>query len=434
MWANPLKHSCTCWICLEESTFNSSWIRHECGCNLQVHKLCYLHWLYRLNEDYIARTFSTKNAILVSEDNLRRTMCYLVDGHKHFQRNVSLADIYYCLPFIKAKNSGSLAYPISVINILGINYSISFKLVRIPTVLPIAYAECPQCKKHIVNHQVSVTSGSMCLKVFYWSKMTIRSITIAITLAISTMNIGKWWFKLGLWQMRWIFPEKVLRVILDISTTKALDVYSETMGGISSVPQLTRLLIFGFPVYLMGIRSSFSALSRFRWLYSLLLAVRAGHYDSQNTKVLSRTLATCNICSLVHSILISPMLSRLYEYMVKSVNPYFYLTEPSLDVYPSQEYENVIIKTSWCDVLFESVVWPALGSILGGKLFDAATCLQHTLGFQWSPAFSPNDCRMIFNFVGCGVTAIARQLLNIWATHLRVNELKQLQKSLEDEA
>lgn len=370
---------------------------------------------------------------MVSENNLRRNMCNLVDGHRDFHREMSFADLLDTIPFLKNKRPDGITYPVSLISIFGFNYAISFQFGRTLMALPIKFADCPQCKKHIVDHQITVTSRSPCLALFYWTKIIIRNVSLALTLTFSTLNIGKWWFKLGLWQMRCIFPEKVLRVVLDISTTKALDVYGETMKGLASVPQLSRFLVFGFPVYLMGVRSSYSTLNRFRWLYSLVLSIRAGHYDSQSTKVLSRTLTACNICILLHSLLISPVLSRLYEYMVKSVNPYFFLTDRTLDFFPSQEYGDIIIKTSWYDVLFESVVWPALGSLLGGKLFDGATWLQSSLGFHWSPPCSPNDCRMIFNFVGCGITAVARQLLNVWATHLRAKELKQIQESIEED-
>ncbi|CAR31020.1 hypothetical protein ZYGR_0P03260 [Zygosaccharomyces rouxii] len=432
MFKNPFKQDCTCWICLEESNFDSAWIRHECGCNLQVHKLCYLHWLYSINRNYISRNLVTKNFNLVTEDDLKRTICYLVDGHRNLHREVSLSEFLNTLPFIRSKSNEPMSSSVGIMSLLGINYTISFRIVRSPMALPVEFADCPQCKNHVVNQQITFTSRSFFLAIFYWTKSVIRNTTIALTLVLSTLNIGKWWFKIGLWQLRCIFPENVLRVILDISTTRALNVYGETMNGLVSIPQMTRFLIFGFPVCLMGVRSSYPTLNRFRWLYTLVLSVRAGHYDPKATRLLSRTLTTCNICMLLNSAVITPFLSRYYEYLVKAVTPYFCPIDKSLDVFPSQGYGNVIIKTSWYDVLFESIVWPAFGSLVGGKLFDAVTWIQREFGLNWTPSCSPNDCRMVFNFVGCGLTAVARQLLNMWASHMRAKELKQLQESIEE--
>ncbi|GAV54593.1 hypothetical protein ZYGR_0AN00610 [Zygosaccharomyces rouxii] len=432
MFKNPFNQNCTCWICLEESNFDSAWILHECGCNLQVHKLCYLHWLYSINKNYISKNLVTKNLNLVTEDDLKRTMCYLVDSHRNLHREVSLSEFLNTLPFIRPKTNEPVAPSVSIMSVLGINYSISFRIVRSPMSLPVEFAECPQCKNPVVNRQITFTSRSFFLAVFYWTKSFIRNTTIALTLALSTLNIGKWWFKIGIWQLRCIFPENVLRVILDISTTKALNVYGETMSGLVSIPQMTRFLIFGFPVCLMGVRSTNPTLNRFRWLYSLALSVRAGHYDSNNTKLLSRTLTTCNICMFLHSAITTPFISRFYEYLVKTATPYFCPIDKSLDSFPSQGYGDVIIKTSWYDVLFESILWPAIGSMVGGKLFDAVTWIQREFGLNWSPSCSPNDCRMVFNFVGCGVTAVARQLLDMWASYMRAKELKQLQESIEE--
>lgn len=432
MFENPLKKRCICWICLEESNFDAAWIHHECGCNLQVHKLCYLHWLYSINKDYILKNLVTKNLSLVTEDDLKLAMCYLIDGHRDFHREVSFSEFFNNLPFMKTKSNESITSSMNIMSILGINYSISFRIVRTPMTLPVEYAECPQCRKHIVDHQITFTRPSFCLAVIHWIKIAVRNTILTSTLVFSTLNVGKLWFKIGIWQLRCIFPENVLRVILDTSTTKALDVYGETMNGLISVPPLTRFLVFGYPLYLMGARSSYPSLNRFRWLYSLVLSVRAGHYDPKASNVLSKTLTCCNLSMLLHSVLIKPFLSRYYEYLVKDARPYFHPVDKELDFFPSRDYDNIIIKTSWYDVVFESMVWPVLGSILGGKIFDAVTWIQRELGFNWSPSCSPNDCRMVFNFVGCGVTAAARQLLNMWTTHMRVKELKKLQESIDD--
>lgn len=432
MFKNPFSQNCTCWICLEESVFDSTWIRHECGCNLQVHKLCYLHWLYSINKSYISKNLVTDNLNLVTEDDLKRTICHLVDGHRNLHREVSLSEFLNSLPFVRPKKKEPVISSVNIMSILGINYSIAFRIVRSPTSLPVEFAECPQCKSPVVNQQITFRSQSFFLELFYWTKSFIRNTTITLTLVLSTLNIGKWWFKIGIWQLRYLFPENVLRVILDTSTTKALNVYGETMNGLVSIPQVTRFLIFGFPLCLMGIRSPNLTLNGFKWLYSLVLTVRAGNYNSNSTKLLSRTLSACNICMLLHSVVATPFISKYYERLIKIKTPYFFPIDRSLNAFPSHRYGDVIIKTSWYDTLFETILWPAVGSMVGGKLFDFVTWIQKEFGLNWSLSCSPNDCRMIFNFVGCGVTAFARQLLNMWVSYMRTKELKQLQESIEE--
>lgn len=431
MFAGLFKRKCLCWICLEESTTDSSWIHHQCGCNLQVHKLCYFKWLYDMNKSYIAGNWTPKFGAETHEEGLKRKMCYLIDGHRDFQREVVSAELFSSLPII-GTSWFTVVYlpPMLALNAFGVKYSLGSQSFKIPMDLPIEYADCPQCKKPIVSRSIFYTSRSPTLAICYELKKLVRGVTLMALVAFSTLNIGKWSFKLGLWQLRCIFPETVLRSLLDISTTKALDVYAETMAGRTTVPHVTQFLVLGFPLYFAGLRGSSTILKKLQWIYSLVFTIRAGHYEGGSRGIMSRTFTITNLCILFHSAIVSPTLSRLYEFMVKSVRPYFYLADETMDIFPSEEYSDVIIKTAWYDVLFESVLWPFLGGLLGGKLFDRYIWLQKELNFNCTPKGSPNEFRMIFNLLGCGIIAVGRQTLNLYTTYLRVKELKQLQESI----
>lgn len=430
LFAGLFKRKALCWICLEESNIDASWIRHECGCNLQVHKRCYFRWLFDLNKSFVQGKSSLNFDFEPFEEELKRKMCYAIDGHRDFQRVHHSGEIIGILPMGKVTlNNMFYLPPMLALNVFGYAFPLAYQ--NVPIELPINIAPCPQCKKPIVFEPVVFTSNSAILAIIYRIRKLIRGTTVIALLTLSTINLGKWSFKLGLWQLRCLFPEQVLRPLLDVSTTKALDVYSETMAGRMSVPNVTQFLIFGFPFYLLGVRGSSPGLKKFQWIYSLIFTVRAGHYHGNSQNVLSKTVSMINLCVLFHSAIVSPTLTRVYEFMVKSVRPYFCLTSCSMDIFPSEEYSEVIIETPWYDVLFESTVWPFLGGLLGGKLFDSFIWLQKEIHLNSIPTGSPNEVQMAFNLLGCGLISVARQTLNLYISYLRTQELKQLQESIE---
>lgn len=204
------------------------------------------------------------------------------------------------------------------------------------------------------------------------------------------------------------------------------------MHGRMSVPNVTQFLVFGFPLYLIALRGSFPALKKLQWIYSLVFTVRAGHYAGKSPNIVSNIVSAANLLVLFHSTIVSPTLTRLYELMVKSVRPYFCVTSDYMDIFPSDEYANVIVETSWSDVIFESTLWPLVGGLLGGKLFDAFVWLQDKLSYQCTPSGSPNEVRMVFNVLGCGILSVARQTFNLYLTYLRIQELKQIQETFEE--
>ena len=431
MFAGLRKRKGLCWICLEESTLNRSWTRHECGCKLDIHKDCYFKWLFDLNKSSQQGKWAPDCGFEPFQDELKRKICNAIDCHRDFQKTIPPTEMIGSLPLFWEFWAGTADMSVILIgNILGFDSFVRYPYVQAE--LPIEIAPCPQCKKPIVAKPVKFTSTSWVLSLAYRLKKIISGATMLTVLAFSTLNIGKWTFKLGLWQLRCLFPEKVLRTLLDVSTTKALDVYGETMHGRMSVPNVTQFLVFGFPLYLIALRGSFPALKKLQWIYSLVFTVRAGHYAGKSPNIVSNIVSAANLLVLFHSTIVSPTLTRLYELMVKSVRPYFCVTSDYRDIFPSDEYANVIVETSWSDVIFESTLWPLVGGLLGGKLFDAFVWLQDKLSYQCTPSGSPNEVRMVFNVLGCGILSVARQTFNLYLTYLRIQELKQIQETFEE--
>lgn len=410
---------------------DSSWTRHECGCKLDIHKVCYFKWLFDLNKSSQQGKWASDCGLEPFQDELKRKMCNAIDCHRDFQRTISPVELIGSLPIFW--DSWLENADVSVLiasNVLGFNGF--FRYPYIQTELPIEVAPCPQCKKPIVSRPVRFTSRSWVLSLVYRLRKMVRGATMLALLAFSTLNIGKWTFKLGLWQLRCLFPEKALRTLLDVSTTKALDVYGETVHGRMSVPNVTQFLVFGFPLYLIALRGSFPAMKKLQWIYSLIFTLRAGHYTGKSPNVFSNLASATNLLILFHSTIVSPTLTRIYELMVKSVRPYFCVTSDCMDIFPSEEYSNIIIETSWYDVLFESALWPVLGGLLGGKLFDFFVWLQSKSSYRFTPNGSPNEVRMIFNVLGCGILSVARETFNLYLTYSRIQELKQIQEIFEE--
>ncbi|QLL31024.1 hypothetical protein HG536_0A08390 [Torulaspora globosa] len=419
-----------CWICLEESTMDSSWTRHECGCNLQVHKCCYFRWLFDLNKSSEQGKWGLDLGF-EPLDELRRNMCYLVDCHREFQSELSAVEVMTFVPLLKgAWVSTFEVSPLGAVNAFTINLPLSLEhqVIAFPIVIP----PCPQCKRPIFSRPVHFTSSSVFLSAAYQVKKLIRAAAVMALLTVSTLNIGKWAFNLGLWQLRCLFPERVLRSVLRVSTTKALDVYGETMQGRRSIPSVTQFLVLGFPFYLMGLRGSSRVLNKLQWIYSLVFTVRAGHHTGKSRNALSHLVSVINLSVLFNSTIVSPTLTRIYEFMVKKARPYFCLTSDSMDIFPSQEYSNIIIKTSWHDVLFEAAVWPWCGEKVGSKLFDLFVWVQKEIPYKFTPEASPDEVRMVFNVLGCGLLAIARQSLNLYITYRRAQELRKLQDCFDE--
>ncbi|EDO17373.1 hypothetical protein Kpol_1060p29 [Vanderwaltozyma polyspora DSM 70294] len=426
---------CFCWICLDESSFDSSWIRHECGCNLQLHKKCYMKWLYNLNKKQMNERLSVYDQGVSLDSDLTSRMFYLVDGHLDFCRELSTAEIITSIPVVGVPLFSILCIPLLTgLTTFGIKYLVKLIFSYVPLKPPITHAECPQCKKYIETRAITFRSRSIVLELYYQLKRMIRTGTVLVAVTLSTLNLGKWWFKLGLWQLRKIFPEDVLRVLLDISTTKALDVYSETINGLISVPNSSKFLIFGFPLYLFSLTDNYSVLNKWRWLWSLVATIRVSYYDSSSSSVMYNIFSSFSLLIWSYSNFISPLVEYKYKELVARASPYYLdsIAKYQGDNNRSQRYSDILIKSSWYDNLFDSIIWPVCGSLLGNKLLRCFLWLRRNKIISWDPDMAPNLFSMLCKLVGCAVVAMSAQGLKYYMSYKRMKELRELQSSILD--
>lgn len=424
------KGSGLCWICLDESQLDSSWIEHSCGCNLQIHKICYYRLLYDLNKTEIRDNYTELIDFEDIDDSLKRRICHVMDGHRDFHREVYPREVLGSA-YLFGKSLTRALY-LSPMSFFGSSYQSFCSSGRSPSYLLIEHATCPQCRKLIVPKDPFYTSRSRTLSICYGIRKLVRSITVVGLLGLSILNYEKWSFKLGLMQLRCIFPEKVLRKILDVSTTQCLDVYAETKNGRVSIPRMTHLLVLGFPLYIASLKDQTFSKGIFEFTYSMIICIRSINCEGGANGIASKTISLTNLFIIFYSSLVNPAISSIYEFMVKSLRPYFCLTSDKMDLFPIREYSDIIIRTEWYDVVFESVIWPFLGKKLGGFLYDQ---FLHTLSFlnlQYLTSGSPDEARMVFNIIGSGTIAISRQLFNLRLTYLRIQELKEIQSTVKD--
>ncbi|CCE62989.1 hypothetical protein TPHA_0D03540 [Tetrapisispora phaffii CBS 4417] len=428
----PFKR-CHCWVCLDDSDFDSTWIIHQCGCQLQIHKKCYFKWLYSLNKEHISQQLRNRSNGLISEETLYKRLCYLFDGHRDFYRNISFVENIVGIPIIGIPCFTFICIPmIFSFETLGVN-CFSKMITEYPLPPPITSVYCPQCKKYIKKSDLDITSDSIILKLSYWGKKLIRWGISLVAISLPIVNLGKLWFQLGLWQLRQVFPEEILTALCDISTTKALDVYGGTVNGILSVPSSSKIVIFGFPLYLLGLAGDYDLFNRLRWLAPVVaLKLKVSNDQSLN---IARTCINISYGFIsLHSYIIKPLQNKYYYKMVKDAKPYYlHDNEDSegdtiLDSYRGK-YGNILISTRIFDVFIEATLWPLLGRIVGEKIFCGFIWLQNNSYVTYQPDASPNSLSMIFNFAGMGIVSLANQVFKGYVTRLRVQELKELQRN-----
>ena len=157
MFAGLRKRKGLCWICLEESTLNRSWTRHECGCKLDIHKDCYFKWLFDLNKSSQQGKWAPDCGFEPFQDELKRKICNAIDCHRDFQKTIPPTEMTGSLPLFWEFWAGTADMSVILIgNILGFDSFVRYPYVQAE--LPIEIAPCPQCKKPIVAKPVKFTS------------------------------------------------------------------------------------------------------------------------------------------------------------------------------------------------------------------------------------------------------------------------------------
>lgn len=432
-----------CWICLDEKCVNDDWIAHQCGCNLEVHRKCLVGWIYDLNKSKLGKYYTHDTYKINSSVDIERRICYLLDKNREFSREIGLAETVQDIPIL-----GQTWATIICVGDLIIRAAARLKLPDelfqnndLWRGLPEEIPSCPQCKSKILKDKRALECRpSFLLSVFAHFRNAVRYCGTLVALHANATNPMKYLFKVGLWQLRCLFNEKSLRKILEISNTKALDVYGETTRGILSLTTNKKILIMGFPVFLFTFNSSgiyaYAFKVFFPWL--LLKNVKAN-------KLCSDAITAHNLAIAIFNVSLRPLAEKLYEKWIRDSEPYFLpKTRPSnahpgsASFRPSEvsSFSDILIKSQWYDTMLASLLWPYTSSFVGQTLAAHNPLLNSWLLKRY-PSASSDDCNMVYTLVCSFCLYAAYELFHLGVSYQRVKELLKIQdivaSSHEDE-
>lgn len=418
---------------MEESNANGSYIVHDCGCNLQVHKRCLIKWLFTLNkkrlDGYDINDFYKINTVR----ELKRRICYLVDGNRILHEDMNTVETIQSLPVVGQTWASFICVTdLAIRAILGLSTP-KYRSHELWRGVPIESVECPQCKKKVLARPLQYTSGSPVLFLLRLTKQVNRYAAVIFLCVASSTNIVKWWLKCALWQLRCIMPESVLRKALKVTTTRALDVYFNSMTGFRSIDQHTKLLVLGFPIYLASLRFSKSLFAHLRFLYPFLLVKH-----QLTNGLLAKVSSYTELLVLFYPLLFDTLSNSIVNRWLAKSQPYF--LEPkwnaavhdySFEYADEADQADLVIKSTWCDIFIENLIWPWLGKQISSKILSRIGWIANCLT-SICPEATPDECEYAMNVFGCVAVVLGKDLIRLYLTFRRLKELEAFQDFISD--
>ncbi|CAL9733016.1 hypothetical protein MOUN0_O11518 [Monosporozyma unispora] len=448
----------TCWICLDEETDQTNqkklWYKHSCHCNLQIHKKCYLTLIYKSIQDITSSLQGDVYGTPISQKYLKGSLSSFIyhNGYhpldtlwwafKRFMpsliinaiKNTLLSYVYdekilaeWRTPFITWKSVTTLD------RITEDTLPEIFKtnLDHLP--------KCPQCKKAILSsHDMNFIHQP----IWYWAYDKLLEyvdyfffIGVSVSLLANPLAIL---LEIGLWQLRCIFPESQLRYILNLETSRTLDVYFKSLKGIASISGINKVIVGGFPLYLFGttcgITKQFPIIILTSLFWSTSFTQRLGSYKKIGVdipllrKVSSRSITICSV----------------YYIMARSIL-YFGLTPTYIiQANISQRKDErkgkfqidkyfAKLKESNMVLFAQSIIWPFLGKLTGKCLYFAYVTMKRYYNLNDTdivPDFyaSSDEYQMIFNLMGMGIVGLSSSIFS------RLAWINRYKRKLETEA
>ncbi|CAB4254317.1 similar to Saccharomyces cerevisiae YMR187C Putative protein of unknown function [Maudiozyma barnettii] len=462
--------SYTCWICLEEEVITDNdikfkWIKHSCGCNLEIHKICYLKYLNNMMEkSYIEEIHfdgDVRGPNITIYDLNRIHLFDFVDTNKKLsQDSNTLLDI---LPKSVRRLISIYLQMIKLpFLLLGPNpfeglLSETFQD-NVHTLTNIPSKKCPQCKRNFIPSNTKYLRGSSTILSIYFKIQKVIQHLIPLGLGISVLtNPSKLLLKLGLYQLRTLFPESILRTILNISSTKALDVYTETFNGIHSISKFNKFLIMGFPCYLLSLVKNQSSmfefsglvLDDFELMYPFLFMLHLRSYEDASISTIS-LISNCVLFSkitlYIYRGIIKPYYKkRFYNKWLSqnNVTPQAYFKEhlqptnkdfgdPSVGITARLIFDYYCSLTTYCDELARaSVIWPTISKYFSNTILDKLAPSLNILPVSWLKYTSPDEIKMCLNFTSYGIVGSFYFLFKGWLAKQRISEIGKLNKLVD---
>ncbi|CCD26673.1 uncharacterized protein NDAI_0I01040 [Naumovozyma dairenensis CBS 421] len=426
--------TCRCWICLEESEYDQTWLIHKCGCNLQVHKTCYLQWIYKRNMD----DYELLRPIFDNVDQrVKASLYHILDNHPYFPREGM---------WNKNNLLFSLISP-QPIRMLGI-YTMFFKEIVNTDSLILSRSQCPQCQKQIQLTDLRPYKSPILLDLIYQWKLTLDYIGrhatyLTIPLVLAPWSIQKFLVRIGLRQLQCLFPESILRIILDTVTTKSLNTFSETTSGLASIPPYTRFLLFLTPLSFFAINSHVFPSSAVRIIWTSLILRRINVKYTKDTPILKTArklfLISNSLIMLYFNVMRQLLSSTIYKKLAQSVllsiQQEFVKVEPLRKDTPNDDdddayrenmldYSQTLVYSGDFENIIECLAWPFIGNFIGQKLLNGLLKLKRIYKFKWLHFIYDGETdQMIFNFIGCGILPVIKQLARLYASKKYTEEL-----------
>lgn len=428
-----------CWVCLDTECENDDWIVHQCGCNLQVHRKCLIGWIFDLNKSKLGSYYTYDTYKINSSQEISRRLCYLIDSHRDMGRVIGFAETVQEIPLVGQTWASFICVGDLLIRALAqLNApDTSFSYDELWRGLPEDIPPCPQCKQKMLKNTSALQyrSPAWPLRLFSFCRKVTRYSATVLTLHSYVFNPVKCLFKVGLWQLRTLFSEELLRKILNISNTKALDVYAETLKGMLSISTEKQLQIIGFPLYLFTFKANGTIPLLLRIVFPYFFLKNCGTH-----KLLGDSIKLHGMLIGVYNLLIRPALNQIYGNWIQKYNPYFLstqvaqksVTKPTVFnlFQEGLEYSDVIIKPQWYDALLAALAWPFLCKYLGRKLFIAFPRINSMLLNRY-PYASPDDCEMAHSLICSFALYVGYEFAKAGMTYLRLKELKEIQRIVE---
>ncbi|KAG0675038.1 hypothetical protein C6P41_004614 [Kluyveromyces marxianus] len=431
-----LKKQYVCWVCLDSECDKDEWIVHECGCNLQVHRKCLIGWIFDLNKSKLGSYYTYDTYKINTAEEVSRRMCYLIDKHRDMGREVGFAETVQMIPVV----GQTWASFICVGDLMFRAFArlsapdSSFSYDDLWRGLPQDIPPCPQCKQKLLKttSALQYRSKSVILSLFALGRNVTRYTATLLTLHSYFFNPVKSLFKVGLWQLRTLFSESSLRKLLDISNTKALDVYADSFKGLLSLSSHKLCSIIGFPIYLFMVNGNgnMPIIIKIGFPYFFL-------QYAQGQRLLRNSITCHSIALGLHNLLVRPLINKIHNVWIQETKPYFLSKQILQQSRPSEdstgsliqgnvEASDLIIRSQWYDSLVAALAWPFICKWLGQKLFAYCPQINAWLLNKY-PSSTPDECTMAHSLICSVILYISYGFVKLGITYLRMKEIKEVQ-------
>lgn len=333
---------------------------------------------------------------------------------------------------------------------------------------------CPQCNAPILlktNRGIMLLLSSTCSRFIDWAVKGITKATLVGTVGGSILfSCAGLFLSWGLKVLTTLAPESTLLKLLDLSNCSSIN---HAFHG-DSIGFRQVLLLSSTPIYLLSLRFDNTFTSWVRWIYPLAFLRPK---ENLNTSV-KRFMLFQYPLGLLHEILFKLLLNPIYFRWVHRVKPYFVCDQMTIDqlrIFEAEQsyietrkelslsnnnsesimskikslffskgddhinesihtrrllmtlkfdYSQALLETSMWEKVASTVYWPLSGKYFNHFVLMRFSAFQELLSQH---ASTSDDVIYLGNLLGCCVTVVLKDLINLLITWRRVRQLESLE-------